>query len=297
MLERNIRNAHGEKGIQWLNSLPILIENLSHHWSLTNMESVDNMRWNYVAYAKQDHQSVVLKICSDTTLAKHECSALHHFDGHGAIKVLDYHEAYHAMLLERALPGISLKQQHPNDIDNIILSYVHVATALQSQKPLHANYQHMSQWCEAIDKIQDVRIKIHLVEKAKQIKTQLLNSVTEEYLCHGDLHLENILLNQDNWLAIDPKGIIGETAFELAAFDLINDAELADPTMLPSKIIMRINQLATSAGVDSRRLLAWIYLRIMISAQWFVEDNGDPQRMLDLAEIIYPTVDSYLLKI
>jgi len=35
---------------------------------------------------------------------------------------------------------------------------------------------------------------------------------------HGDLHHFNILSSGDRWLAIDPKGIIGEPEFEPAAY-------------------------------------------------------------------------------
>lgn len=71
-------------------------------------------------------------------------------------------------------------------------------------------------------------ISDHFVNKAKQLKSKLFDSVKHEYLCHGDLHLEKIILNKNEWLAIDPKGIIGEMAFEASAFDLLSNDELKD---------------------------------------------------------------------
>ncbi|MCW5584225.1 MAG: hypothetical protein KIT56_10225, partial [Gammaproteobacteria bacterium] len=167
-------------------------------------------------------------------------------------------------------------------------SYARVVKAIASRKSPNFTYVHMSTWCEAIDKIQDERISDHFVNKAKQLKSKLLDSVKHEYLCHGDLHLENIILNKNEWLAIDPKGIIGEMAFEAAAFDLLDNDELKDLSTIESKIISRVNQLSIALGIDSSRLLSWVFLRIIISAQWFVEDKGDPSRMLKLAQYVYP---------
>lgn len=126
------------------------------------------------------------------------------------------------------------------------------------------------------------------MHKAKQLKLNLLNSLKNEYLCHGDLHLENIIQNRNEWLAIDPKGIIGEMAFEAAAFDLLSNDELSDSSTTELKIVNRVKQLSTALDIDPNRLLQWIFLRIIISAQWFVEDNGDPSRVLKLAQHVYP---------
>ena len=35
------------------------------------------------------------------------------------------------------------------------------------------------------------------------------------------------------------------------------------------------------------RLRAWVFLRVIISAQWFIEDNGNPDEMLRLASVLY----------
>jgi streptomycin 6-kinase len=124
----------------------------------------------------------------------------------------------------------------------------------------------------------------------------LLSTAQQEYLCHGDLHLENILQHGSHWLAIDPKGIIGEMAFEAAAFDCLSPDELKDSQQVTSKIIDRVEKLAITLRIDFNRLLAWIFLRTIISAQWFIEDKGEPNESLDerltLAKHVYPILRS-----
>ena len=84
--------------------------------------------------------------------------------------------------------------------------------------------------------------------------------------------------------------MIGEKTFEAAAFDLITQSEWNAPELIKSKIITRINLLASALSVDKERLLAWLFLRTIISIQWFIEDNGDPSERLKLAEAVYPLI-------
>jgi streptomycin 6-kinase len=251
VLEKNVLNAFGATGSKWISALPVIIEKLSDYWSLTNIDPAKNMNWNYVAYAIQNNQDqAVLKISCDQAMINNEYHALKHFNGHGAIKVIDRHEEYQAILLQQAIPGDSLKKNHPVEAEKIIALYTKVVNAIASQKLSNSTYVHMNTWCDSVDHIQDKRIDKRFVDKAKQLKLYLLTSVRDEYLCHGDLHLENIIQNGNDWLVIDPKGIIGEMAFEAAAFDLLSDNEMNDASTIESKLINRVNQLSTHLDID-----------------------------------------------
>ena len=112
-LEKNIRNAFGERGAEWLDTLPIIIQKLAQHWSLANIQRIKNMSWNYVAFSTQQSNPVVLKISCDKQVIQDEYRALKHFNSHGAIKIIDIMHDYNAMLLEQAIPGYLLKEHHP----------------------------------------------------------------------------------------------------------------------------------------------------------------------------------------
>ena len=74
----------------------------------------------------------------------------------------------------------------------------------------------------------DLKIPAQTLQKARKIRDQLLKMAMLDVLLHGDLHHDNILQNGDDearhsfsdggWLVIDPKGVIGESAYEVAAF-------------------------------------------------------------------------------
>lgn len=289
VLRKNVINAKGQLGADWFNNLTHTIQILKTHWSLKSIHPVPNMSWNYVAFATQNKNPVILKISCDHDSIFTEYQALQHFKGIGAIKIMDYCSEYHAMLLQSAIPGSLLKDEPFEKIENIINYYASVAKKLISeQRPVHA-FPHIKEWCRVIDEIKDPRVPKKYITKAKQSRAWLCESMRHEYVCHGDLHLENIIKNGEQWLAIDPKGLIGELAFEVSAFDLLNENErcLVNATEIMND---RIQRLAAVLNLNIERLTAWIFLRIMLSIQWFIEDNGDPTPMLIAAKNIFSSV-------
>jgi streptomycin 6-kinase len=283
-----VTNTWGDKGTSWLQQLPLLIESLAQHWSLMDVKPVTNLSYNYVATATQNNNTpVVLKISCDKQLIADEYKALQHFDGRGSIKVLDININYNALLLQQAIPGHLLKEHHPIKMEDTIAIYADVVKQLSARSLTTNDYVHVREWCKDIDGIRDERIEKRYIQKAQELKKFLLSSADNEYLCHGDLHLENIIAHGEKWLSIDPKGIIGEMAFEAAAFNLTDYSELSDHDSIQDKISVRVKYLANALQLDTDRLLAWIFLRVIISAQWFIEDNGDPEEMLQLMSIIY----------
>ncbi len=292
VLKKNVTNVWGQQGKIWLEQLPAIIESLAKHWSLSKITPVKNMSYNYVALANQNLKDpVVLKISCDTQLVTDEYNALKHFNGNGAIKVIDFNKPFNALLLQQAIPGDLLKNHHTKNTAETISIYAGVVSSLTKLNQPNTSPTHVSKWCKAIDRITDQRVDKRFIKKAKELRDFLLPSIQKEYLCHGDLHLENIINHESQWLCIDPKGIVGEVAFEAAAFDLIDKREWTEPETIESKIIQRINLLAETLEINQNRLLAWIFLRVIISAQWFIEDNGNPDEMLQLASKLFPLID------
>lgn len=291
IFEKNIINLLGTEGRIWLNRLPEVIDILADQWTLTALLPVSNMSWNYVATGTRNgDQPVVLKIGPTLRGSLAEYAALKHFGGQGAIHVLDLDKKYHALLLERARPGLLLKDCNRMLLAEKMDCYASVVRKL-AQRHLHKGYdfEHVRYWLRVIDQLSDAHFENAWIIKAKKLRNALLNAMDTQYLCHGDLHLENIIQHQSQWLAIDPKGIVGDRAFEAAAFDLIdkNDAYLLQDDC--TKILAeRANLLAQKLEIEQDKLFGWIFLRIILSAQWLIEDNGNPDWMLTLARYFYP---------
>ena len=113
-----------------------------------------------------------------------------------------------------------------------------------------------------------------LVEQAEALFAELIASQAEPVLLHGDLHHFNILAaRRQPWLAIDPKGVVGEPAYETGAL-LRNPAEmLAGPH--PGRILARrVDQLCEELDLDRERVRGWGVAQAVLSAYWSWEDHG-----------------------
>ncbi len=283
----NVKNVWGEKGSEWLHQLPSCVKRLADHWSLTDIMPVSNMSYNYVALAVQNKQKpVVLKISCDKNLIEEETNALKHFDGSGSVKLLAINSEDNAILIEQAIPGKALSAVSPVNMQEMLRIYADLVSEIASKPLLDNHYRHVAQWCKTIDRIKKGDIKEDLVAKAIEVRSFLLPCAQPEYLCHGDLHMENVLQHKENWISIDPKGIIGEIAFEASAFNFVKKEEWHCLHSIKNTVISRIHQLANFLQIDGKRLLQWVFLREMISAQWFIEDRGDPTKALKLASLI-----------
>jgi streptomycin 6-kinase len=115
-----------------------------------------------------------------------------------------------------------------------------------------------------------------LFERAAALYQQLEASMAAPVLLHGDLHHGNILAaTREPWLAIDPKGLVGEPAYETGAL-LRNPRERLRtlPDMKPL-LARRIALLADALDLDRERIRGWGIAQVVLSAIWSLEDSGD----------------------
>jgi streptomycin 6-kinase len=113
---------------------------------------------------------------------------------------------------------------------------------------------------------------------------QLLADQREVCVLHGDLHHANVLdFGARGWLAIDPKRLIGDRAFDFA--NIFGNPDLADPdhpvATDAARFVWRLDIVAEAASLERTRLLRWILAWSGLSAAWFLND-GDPLSGIDL---------------
>jgi streptomycin 6-kinase len=110
----------------------------------------------------------------------------------------------------------------------------------------------------------------------------------EQVVLHGDLHHFNVLRSGEGWLAIDPKGVVGERAYEPGAL-LRNPwpglLDVPDPTEVLRR---RSAQLAEALDLDLERVRAWAYVQAVLAAEWCVQDGWDPTFFRAVAELLEP---------
>jgi streptomycin 6-kinase len=87
-----------------------------------------------------------------------------------------------------------------------------------------------------------------------------------EVVLHGDIHHGNVLDGGDRgWLAIDPKGLLGERTFDFVNILRNPDAAAA---LAPGRFDRQVEVLAAAASVERRRLLDWTLAFAGLSAAW-----------------------------
>jgi streptomycin 6-kinase len=266
----NILSIYGEQGKKWLNTLPFLVEEFSINLGLSYLKEVPNLTYNYVLSGFQDGNHIILKLGLDNEGLKQEAFTLKCFAGYGAVHVLAEDDGM--LLLERAVPGASLKSYFPDKEQESIKIACSVMEKLhQANIPETHHFPHIKDWVKALDK--DWNIPHGYLEKARRLAGRLLNTAHSNTLLHGDLHHDNILKNNHTWVVIDPKGIIGPPINEVWAFvENINvDASL----------------IAHYFGFNEQDVFDWYFVHLVLAACWNLEDHLAPGIFIELAEKAY----------
>jgi streptomycin 6-kinase len=99
---------------------------------------------------------------------------------------------------------------------------------------------------------------------------------------HGDLHHENILRGERGWLAIDPKGVLGDPAFD-AANMFYNPLDRDDLCLEPERIARMAETFSKTLGQDASGILDHAIAYGCLSAAWHAEDGNDKDEKRELA--------------
>ena len=279
--QSNSLNIYGEKGKAWLDELPELVTAIASRLDLRDLKEVTNLTYNYVLSGFRGDNPIILKLGLDNANLKQEAFALKCFAGYGAVKVLAEDEGM--LLLERSVPGTSLKSYFPDKEQESIEIVCGVMKKLhQASIPEGHNFPHIKDWLKALDK--DWNIPNHYLQKARQLRDQLLKTAEPDVFLHGDLHHDNILQNGNDWVVIDPKGVIGEPAYEVAAFIRNPMPELLNHADVLNIIHNRVTRFAELLELPSQRILDWCFVQAVLSWVWAIEDGCDDTYSKNLTE-------------
>lgn len=278
-LIRNVIGAHAEIGERWLAEFPALLLTLCRAWNLRDVSAFPNLSYNYVASAiRNDQEPVVLKLGVPVRELLTEAEALRLYDGKGAVRLLASRPADGAMLLERVEPGRPLTTLADDE------EATSIATSVMKKlwNPLPAEHQlpSLRQWGRSLLSlsVETSPLPAVLLDRAKKLLLELLDSSPDAVLLHGDLHHDNILTaERAPWLAIDPKGLTGDPAYEVGTF-LLNPAHVMKRFDLAKITARRIDQLTSELGFERSRILGWGFVQAMLSACWCLEDRSDEWR-------------------
>lgn len=273
---QTILGVHKDAGEAWLLQFERNLSAIAGKWGLA-LSAPYALSYNYVAPVRlQDGTEAVLKLCVPSDDFRAELGALQCFQGRGMCKLLAFDEEMGALLLERVSPGHTLAAIKDDETATRIAAGV--MKQLRTPAPANANFPTVAAWASGLAKLRQHfgggtgPIPEHSVRKAEQLFQHLIGTSESTYLLHGDLHHENMLAaGEKKWLAIDPKGVIGEAEFEVVSF-LLNQW----PTEHVEKTIRRrIEIFVQELGLQGERVIAWAFCHTILSAWWYIEDQVD----------------------
>lgn len=266
---------HNQVDPDWLRALPDLIARLTDQWSLSVKEPFPGIEINYVAPAiRADGTKAVLKVSRYRMDTQTEIAALRLWNGEGAAHLLEADEGAGALLLERLEPGKTLAEVAESDDDTATLIASSTLRRLWRPAPAHHGLQSLESWCAAYDRNRDALRRgdggfpTHLFRRADAVRRDLIASTDAPMVLHGDLHHFNVLrARRAPWLAIDPKGLIGDRGFDVGQF-------LKNPGPVSSAINRRrLDIFCAELGLDRERVKAWCLVHAVLDACWDFEDG------------------------
>jgi streptomycin 6-kinase len=284
---RNTRHLCGAGGRKWLNDLPRIIAEIERNWSISAEKPFRNLSYNYVApCVRADGSKAVLKIALPLENPEifNEARYLEAANASGAIRLFELDEDRRAMLLERTIPGENLKEVCGDDEIKAVEIAIPVLQKLLKTPPENSLFRTLDEWFDNFfTKAARTNFPGEFQTKARRIYEELSST---SYLIHGDFHHENILsATREPFLAIDPKGIIGDAGYEIAVFLNNHLWWLANGQNLREKIEAGVRLFSEAFEIAPANLRRWAYVQIVLSAWWTFEDNGaNWERELAFAE-------------
>ncbi|MDR1334073.1 MAG: aminoglycoside phosphotransferase family protein [Holosporaceae bacterium] len=284
----NIISIHGDAGQRWLDELDNTVANLAKKWNLRDLVAYDNLTFNYVLRGFQNDVPIVLKVgIRDGNLAK-EAQTLQFFENHGAMKLIDWADG--ALLLQRAVPGNSLMEYFPHREEESIEIAADVIRKLHSISNNSKNFIPIEDLLGDFHKKWD--IPDHFIFKAQCMAEHLLKTTTRRIIMHGDLHHDNILRNGDGWKIIDPVGMAGDPAYEIASFMLNPIDKIWKCENAATIIKNRIEKFSALLAINPRRIAQWTFVKSVLCWIWTLETPHHDRSQL--AKLFDGIVDDYI---
>ena len=284
---QRMRDMHGERGAAWLAELPDMIAAYEQRWQIkVDPQQPFALSFNYVVPAQlADGTAAVFKMGLPSAESRSETAALRLCNGVGMVRLIEADDDNGALLLERLRPGEMLAAYFPERDEAATALAAEVMRAVWRPLPAAHPLPDLRRWTHGIARIREHfdggtgMLPEPVVARAEQLRESLLASASsnEITLLHGDLHHYNILSavlpsRAQQWLAIDPKGVAGERAYECAAF-LRNPGDFRAHPNARSMLARRVDQLVDLLELDRERIVAWSFVQGVLSAWWCVEDN------------------------
>ncbi|SBT89235.1 streptomycin 6-kinase [Streptomyces sp. DI166] len=221
-----------------------------------------------VLVRRADGTPAVLKLAPPRARPESERAALAHWNGLGAVQLLEPFTTEGVLLLERLHPDVSVRSLPEA---KALLEAAGTLRRLWVVPPGDHAFETVAErtgrQAEAmrVTAASEPQVAV-LVDAALAAREELLAAPPEHRLLHGTFRQSKVLAGERTpWLAVGPDPVVGECAFDLARLvrDRVEDL-IASPSG-SATTRRRIKRLAESLDVDQDRLRGWTLFRAVES--------------------------------
>jgi streptomycin 6-kinase len=291
-LARTVAAWEGEAGLAWLDRLPSTVAGYLERWGLTveRVFAAGGQISMIVLVRTADGDPAVLKVGMVTRETAQEHAALAHWDGRGAVRLLRADPGEGVLLLERLQADVSLRSlAEPRAMLEAagLLQRLWVPPAADHPFTTVADYTGAlaPPLRERGERPYADGVR-PLIDEALALRDELVASAPEAVLLHGDFHHGNVLAGERTaWLAIDPKPLVGERAYDLAWLARDRLSTLAAQPGSRAAARRRLAKLSSSLEVEPERLRGWAVFRAVEAGAWYlsVGSQEDGELLLEFA--------------
>ncbi|MEE9453427.1 MAG: aminoglycoside phosphotransferase family protein [Paracoccaceae bacterium] len=122
--------------------------------------------------------------------------------------------------------------------------------------------------------------------QAKTVATGMLSGIVERVPLHGDLHFRNVLFDGVEWRLIDPKGVMGPPAYDLANL-FINPWDRPKIVLAEGRAKSLARLLSETTGYAAQELIGWAIAHAVIAAVWHISAGGSGRHPLRAFDVLF----------
>jgi streptomycin 6-kinase len=261
--------AHGGESVRdWLDQLPRLSTQLMARWSCV---PAGDVRAGYggvvVPVRRADGTRAVLKMSLPSDGEDFESEVLDAWGGRGAVLLLERDDDLGARLLE-SLENRSLAEVEDADVSMAVVGTLVRRLAVPAPDGLPRLSEAYGQWALELP---DMNRLCGAALPARTVAVAVascrdLGSAQPDTVLHGDLHQNNVLRGtREEWLAIDPLGVVGDLASECLTHLRDRWGQLQHQDQPERALRRRIDVFAEAAHIDRVRARRWTQLRATVT--------------------------------
>ena len=274
-------------GPEWLDRLPLLVAGCARQWRLEIGEPLTGSNVSLVLRVSVDQTPAILKVNFPSPESEYEAAALTRWGGDGAVRLIAHDAERRALLIERCEPGTRLW-----DLDDDEEATAIAAVVLRGLRrppsegdPFELLSTAAARWADELPHGWEANgrpFAHELLDAAVTACRELGGETSDATLLHQDLHGGNVLLSERGWLAIDPKPLVGDPAFDGAS--LLRDRRwLLGQGGEAARIRRRLDILSEVLELDRERLRRWAVVHALA---WGVGGRGVEPEMIESARLL-----------